>query len=86
MFRWFGAKTQGKSSSRVAGLSQQAGRVQSKSRRERQVVRLLKSETFFLFFFSMQVSGHEESVVRNLNLMIVRPFFILLIMHSWVLG
>ena len=51
------------SSSRGAILRQQAGRAQSKSRRERQVVRLLMSETFL--FFSMQVSGHEKSVVRN---------------------
>ena len=59
---------QGEKSSRVAGLRQKAGRAQSKSRRERQVVRLLMwSETFFLFFFSMQISGHEESVVRNLS-------------------
>ena len=57
----------GESSSREASLRQQAGRVQSKSRRERQVVRLLKSETFFLFFFSMQFSGCEEYVVRNLS-------------------
>ena len=55
----------GESSSRVAGLRQQAGRVQSKSRRERQVVRLLLSETFLLFL-CMHVSGCEESVVRNL--------------------
>ena len=49
----------------MAGLRQQAGRVQSKSRRERQVVRLLLSETFLLFL-CMHVSGCEESVVRNL--------------------
>ena len=55
----------GESSSRVAGLRQQAGRVQSKSRRERQVLRLLMSETFLLV--SMQVSDHEGSVVRNLS-------------------
>ena len=54
----------GESSSRVASLRQQAGRVQSKSRRERQVMRFLMSKTFL--FFSMQVSGCEESVVRNL--------------------
>ena len=56
----------GKRSSREASLWQQAGRAQNKSRRERQVVRLIMSETFFLFFFSMQISGHEQSVVRNL--------------------
>ena len=39
----------GQSSSRVAGLRQKAGRAQSKSRRERQFVRLLISETFFFF-------------------------------------
>ena len=55
----------GGSSSRVASLRQQAGRVQSKSRRERQVLRLLMSETFLLV--SMQVSDHEGSVVRNLS-------------------
>ena len=55
----------GESSSRVASLRQQAGRAQNKSRRERQVVRLLMSETFFFFFFSIQVSSHEESVVRT---------------------
>ena len=42
--------------------------MQSKSRRERQVVRLLMSENF-LFFFSMQVSGREESAFRNLFFM-----------------
>jgi len=60
------ADTLAKSSSRVAGLRQQAGRAQSKSRRERQVMRLLMSETF-LFFFSMQVSDREDSVVRSLS-------------------
>jgi len=44
------AKVQGESSSRVASLRQQAGRAQSKSRRERQVVRHLMSETFLFFF------------------------------------
>ena len=39
----------GESSSRVASLRQQAGRAQNKSRRERQVVRLLMSETFLFF-------------------------------------
>jgi len=53
----------GESSSREASLRQQAGRVQSKSRRERQGMRFLMSKTFL--FFSMQVSGCEESVVRN---------------------
>ena len=51
----------------MSGLRQKAGKAQRKSRRGRQVMRLLTSETFF--FFSMQVSGHEESVVRNLFLM-----------------
>ena len=51
-------------SNREAGLRRQAGRAQSKCRRERQVVRLLMSENNFLFF-SMQVSGCEESVVRK---------------------
>ena len=60
-----GRHLRGESSSREAGLRQQAGRAQSKSRRERQVMRLLMSETFFLFFFSIQVSSHEESVVRT---------------------
>ena len=64
----------GESSSREAILKQQAGRAQSKSRRERQFVRLLMSETLF---FSMQVtvmrnllsetSLREESVVGNLT-------------------
>jgi len=60
-----------KSSSRVAGLRQQAGRAQSKSRRERQVMRLLMSETLF---FSILVSGSEESVVRNLTSWLLIPF------------
>ena len=54
----------GESSSREAFLRQQAGRAQSKYRRERQVVRLLMSETSL--FFSMKVSGCEQSVIRNL--------------------
>ena len=60
-----------KSSSREASLRQQAGRAQSKSRRERQFVRLLMSETFL--FFSMQVSGREESLVRNLTSWLLYP-------------
>ena len=43
----------GGSSSRVAGLRQQAGRMQSKSRRERQVMRLLRSEIFFFFVINL---------------------------------
>ena len=56
---------------RPAILRQQAGRAQSKSRRERQVMRLLMSETFL--FFSMQVSGREESLVRNLTSWLLYP-------------
>ena len=61
---------EGESSSRVAGLRQQAGRAQGKSRRERQVMRLLMSETFFLFFVCCQkpLLQQEESIVRNLFL------------------
>ena len=55
----------GKSSSRVAGLRQQAGRAQSKSGRERQVVRLLMSETF-LFFFVRNMLSESLFFVRNL--------------------
>lgn len=61
----------GESSSREASLRQQAGRAQSKSRRERQVMRLLMSETLF---FSILVSGSEESVVRNLTSWLLIPF------------
>lgn len=61
----------GESSSREASLRQQAGRTQSKSRRERQVMRLLMSETLF---FSILVSGSEESVVRNLTSWLLIPF------------
>ena len=77
----------GESSSREASLRQQAGRAQSKSRRERQVMRLLMSETFFLFF-SIQVSQVVRNLLsenpffmrnllsENLPLLVVRPFFL----------
>ena len=55
----------GVSSSREAILRQQAGRAQSKSRRERQVVRLLMSETF-LFFMRNLLSENLFFFVRNL--------------------
>jgi len=78
----------GESSSRVAGLRQQACRAQSKSKRERQVVRLLMSETFLFLFMRNLLSETLMAVYYYQPLMVVHPFFILLLhaWHSWVLG
>jgi len=73
--------------SRVASLRQETGRAQSKSRRERQVVRLLMSSTFLLL---LQHAGIMLWGIccQKPNFMLVGPFFILLLhtWHSWALG